>query len=57
MKRRNPIPYMIISWSNVTINFDKHSMGFNRTFLPIKAENQLPANAAWLTQNSTFQTQ
>jgi len=25
-------------------------MGFSRTFLPIKAENQPPANAAWLTK-------
>ena len=42
----------------VYINFDEHSMSFSRTFLPIKAENQnLPANVAWLTQNSTFQTQ
>ena len=34
------IPHWFISWSSVTINFDKHSMGFSRTFLPIKAENQ-----------------
>ena len=30
-----------ISWSSITINFDKHSMGFSRTFLPIKVENQI----------------
>jgi len=35
------IPYIIYhNWSSVTINFDKHSMGFSRTFLSIKAENQ-----------------
>ena len=51
-------PTWFISWSSVTINFGKHSMGFSHTFLPIKAENQnAPANAAWLTQNSIFQTQ
>ena len=31
-------PTWFISWSSVIIN--KHSMGFSRTFLPIKAENQ-----------------
>ena len=35
-----PFPTWFISWSSVIINFDKHSMGFSRTFLPIKAENQ-----------------
>ena len=33
-------PIWFISWSSVIINFDKHSMGFSRTFLPIKAENR-----------------
>jgi len=31
-----PFPTWFISWSSVTINFDKHSMGFSRTFLQLK---------------------
>ena len=57
LKRRNHSLTWFISWSSVTINFDKHSMSFSRTFLPIKVENQNLPNAAWLTQNLTFQTQ
>jgi len=40
LKRRNHSLHVFISWNSVVINFDEHSMGFSRTFLPIKAENQ-----------------
>ena len=39
LETSKPFPTWFISWSSVIINFDKHSMGFSRTFLPIKAEN------------------
>jgi len=54
-------PTWFISWSSVTINFDKHLMGFSRTFFSIKAENQnllqMLVNKTAVEQNSTFQTQ
>ena len=39
LKTSKPFPWFI-SWSSITMNFDKHSMSFSRIFLPIKAENQ-----------------